>query len=83
MADIPTDYLLIIIAFGILAFGMFIKEYAIAAIGSFFVMLLGIYIIIYNLNGVNDWLTQGLGIIMIGIGAYVVIRGGYEAYKDL
>jgi hypothetical protein len=83
VADIPTIYVLIIIGWSVLLIGFIFKEYAIAAIASFLLMILGVYSMVNGLNGTNDWLTQGFSMIMIGVGAYVVIRGGYELYKDM
>ena len=79
----PFIYLAILIAWTILIVGFVFKDYAISALGSIFLMSLGVYILI---NGIETFANNHiailtLGFVHIGVGAYVFIRGAYELYK--
>ena len=52
-------------------------------LSSLGIMIIGIYIAIYNVEHINNILTQAFALISIGIGAYVFINGSIEKIKEL
>ena len=80
---IPYIYLAILVAWIILVIGFVYKDYAITALGSILILVLGVYMLIYGINGVSNSSLEvmAFGFTHIGIGAYIFIRGAYELYK--
>jgi len=74
----PYIYLLLILSFACLLFGLYIKEYVLLSLGSMMVMILGISIIASGLNSISNFATEAFGIFCIGIGGYVLVRGSLE-----
>lgn len=71
--------LLIIISAGILIFGFIVKDSWVVIIGSFGVMLVGIFIILFGLNGMKDNLyTWGAGLVTVAIAMYISVKTGLE-----
>lgn len=79
---IPIIYLIILVAWLLLIAGFYIKDYTILAISGFFLMALYVFITTNGIEGIDNLATQALALVHAGVGAYVVIRGGYEIYKD-
>ena len=80
---IPYIYLAILVAWAILIFGFVYKDYAITSISSMFLMVLGVYMLSYGIEGISrsHLAVLAFGFTHIGVGAYVLIRGAYELYK--
>jgi membrane-bound ClpP family serine protease len=76
-------YLLIIIAWALLIMGFLSKDYAIAALASFLMMVLGVDIAANGIDGLNNLATQGFAVISICLGTYVLIRGAIDTFKEL
>lgn len=86
VGDFETDYefaiyLFVLIAWVILIFGFYKEDYNIICFAGIVMLVIGTYITINGLDTFNDYLSNAFGFIHIGIGAYVMIRGGYEIYK--
>jgi len=79
----PFIYLLIIVGWVLIILGFHYKEYLFGALGSIFLMALGVYIALNGLTGTNNLPTQTLAVMHVAVGAYVLIRGGYEQYKNM
>lgn len=77
---IPYIYLIVFVGFALIALAFNLKEYAIGAFGSMLLMAIGVYIIGYGLTSVTNFITQTFAIILIGVGAYVLIRGAFETF---
>jgi hypothetical protein len=71
-------YVVVIVAYILLALGFGIKDYALTLLSSFIILISGIYLAIYGITDVDTFLTQSFGVINIGIGAYVLIAGSIE-----
>lgn len=78
----PFEYLIILVLFGLLCLGYYVKEYAFGAIAAMGLMVMGIYITMNGLEGIINFLTQTLALIFIATGAYVFVQGGLEKLKD-
>ena len=72
----------IVLAYLLLVLALSMKDYPIGMLSSLTIMSLGIYIAIYNIEGINNILTQTFGLISICIGAYVFINGSIEKIKE-
>ena len=79
---IPMIYIPIILAWLLLIFGFNLKDYQLLAFSSFFLMALGAYIIFYGLEDISNIATLAFAFVQIGVGAYVIMRGAYEIYKE-
>jgi len=71
------------IAYVLLATGFIMKDYTIAMLSGIAIFCIGIYIAIYNIEGINNLLTQALGLISIMLGLFVFINSSKEVIEDL
>jgi len=79
---IPVMYLVILIGWLLLILGFYMKNYTFLALASFLLLALGVTIIAEGIADVENLSTLALGYIHFAVGAYVVVRSGYEVYKD-
>ncbi len=70
------SYLLLVLAF-------ILKDYTIAMLASLGILCTGIYMAIYNVESINNILTQAFALISIGLGSYIFINGSVEKIKEL
>lgn len=82
--DLLGFYIIIfILGFAILGFAFYIKDGWIAILGGFLLGLDGILIILWGIDFIrNQTTTFGIGIILIGFSAYVMINSGLEMMND-
>ena len=76
-------FVAVVLAYLLLVFAFIIEDYIVGLLASLAIMCIGIYIAIYNIEGINNILTQTFGLISICIGAYVFINGSVEKIKEL
>ena len=76
-------YVIIILVYLLLAFSFIIKEYILSLIASIGIMITGVYLAIYGVGDISNFLTQSFGIINICLGAYVFINGSVEKIQEL
>ena len=69
-------YLLLVLAF-------ILKNYPLGMLSSLGIIIIGVYIAIYNVEHINNILTQTFALISIGLGSYVFINGSIEKIKEL
>jgi len=72
-----------VLAYLLLVLSFVLKDYTIGMLSSLGIMCIGIYIAIYNVESINNVLTQAFALISIGLGAYVFINGSVEKIKEL
>lgn len=71
--------LILIISLGLIILGFAIKDAWIVILGSFAFVLLGLFILLFGIDGMKDTAyTYGIGIITIMVGGYIGIRSGLE-----
>jgi len=75
--------LITLIFYTLLYFGYIKQDLTITMIVAFGVLLLGVYISQYGIANLNNGYTQAFSIINIGIGAYILIRGGISFIEEL
>ena len=66
-----------------LILGVYMREYTIIAISSFVMMCEGVYIATKGINALNNLGTQALAICLIAVGAYFLLKGSMEIYKNM
>lgn len=78
---IPAIYFLIVVIYGLVLVGLWLRDFAITILGCIAMFALGIYMF---QNG-TDYFTQFMNTIFssvtIGVASYVAIRGGIELVK--
>ena len=79
------DFILVIILFVylLLVLSFAIKEYIIGLIAGIGFIVIGIYLAIYGVGDVNNFLTQAFALINIGLGSYIFIYGSMEKIQEL
>ena len=83
MPVLPFVYLAFMIGWALMIFGYYIKDYIIKSLGSFYFMVLGVYVLIYGIEGITNVAIVGLGAIHVGIGFYIIFTESLEQYKDM
>ncbi len=80
---IDVRFFLVLLGWIILVIGFYFRDYPITTMSSMWLMVLGVYLVRFGLPDVNfTFLTMGLGLVHIGIGGYVFLRGTWEQYHD-
>lgn len=72
-----------LIAYFSLVLSFILEDYTIGMLSAFGIMVIGIYIAIYNVESINNVLTQAFAIISMGLGAYVLINGSIEKINEI
>jgi len=72
-----------VLAYFLLVLSFILKDYPLGMLSSMGIMVIGIYISIYNVEHINDILTQAFALISIGLGAFVFINGSKEKIEEL
>lgn len=71
--------LLIALSIGIVILGYYVQDAWIVALGSFAMVLLGLYILYFGIDGMKDTVyTWGIGIIILALGSYFGIKATIE-----
>ena len=71
--------LVILLSIGVIVLGYYVKDAWIVMLGSFGLVLFGLYILFFGLAGIKDaTYTWGLGIIILMLGGYFGIKAGLE-----
>ncbi len=72
-----------ILAYLLLVLAFVLKDYVIGMLASLGILCIGVYIAIYNVEHINNILTQAFALISIGLGSYVFINGSVEKIKGM
>lgn len=77
-------YLIFIVSLGVMVLGFAVKNGWVAILGSFGLVYLGLYIILYGINGIKDTVyTWGFGIILLAVAGYIGIKSAFEMIGDI
>jgi len=77
-------YFALIFSVGMIILGFSLKNAPITILGSFGLVFVGLYILLYGINGVRDTIyTWGWGIILLGVAGYIAIKSSYEMIEDI
>lgn len=71
--------LLLILSLGIIILGYYVEDPWVIVLGAFGLVLFGLFILLYGVNGIKDsYYTYGFAIITMMLGAYFGIKGALE-----
>jgi len=76
-------FVAIVIGFLLLVLAFIIKVYALGMIASMAIIVVGVYVLANGVKSIDNLLTLGLGVVCIGVGAYVFIGGALEKIQEL
>lgn len=71
-------FFMLIVAFIIMLIGIGIDNLPIGVIGALALMVLGVEILSNGMQNINNILTLGIGMIAVGMGAWVSIGGSID-----
>lgn len=72
----------LVIIVGVLTFGIKLEDYWITMFGGILVILFGFFVIIYGIDVMKDTMTTwAIGIIIWGIGIYIILKSAIEQLK--
>ena len=74
-------FIFIIIVWAIFLIGLWKKDESFAMLGIIGFYIVSLYILIFGIDGMKDWLTNGLGVIHLGVAFYTSIRFGIETLE--
>lgn len=60
-----------------------LKDYPLGMLSGIAILIIGIYIAIYNVEGISNLLTEAFAVISILLGAYVFINTSMEQIDGL
>ena len=75
-------YLIILLSWLLFIIGAYRTEYTFVALAGIIMLVAGVYILINGLDNFNNTLTIAFGSIHALFGGYLMIRSGWEQYKD-
>ncbi len=73
----------IILAYVLLLVALLTKDYILGLISGMALIIVGVYITIYNVETINTLLTQGLATISMMVGALVFVNASKEKIEEL
>ena len=73
----------IVLAYLLLVVALLTKDYILGLISGMALIIVGVYIAIYNVESINTLLTQGLATISIMVGALVLVNVSKEKIEEL
>ena len=80
---IPFIFVITAIAFILLIISFIFRIYSLGMISSMALIVIGVYIGINGMEGINNFLVQSLAIICIALGAYVFINGSLQKIQEV
>lgn len=75
-------YLIILLGWLLFIIGAYRTEYTFVALAGIILLISGVYVLINGLDNFNNTLTTAFGGIHALFGGYLMIRAGWEQYKD-
>ncbi len=74
-----TNFILLpLFAALLLILAIIFTEYALGVISGMLLMVIGVFMAINGFLGLDNFLTQGIAVIFIGLGFYIFIDGTYQ-----
>ena len=79
-----TNFILLpLFAALLLILAIIFKEYALGVISGMLIMVIGVFMAINGFLGLDNFLTQGIAVLFIGLGFYIFIEGTYEKILEV
>lgn len=79
---IGTISLLLIFMWGLLIFAIVRDDDIFKFIAGCGLLLMSVYTMVNGLEGINNFVTQGMSVIQIGVGALAVLSPIFGAWED-
>ena len=73
----------IVLAYTLFLIALLTKDYILGLISGMALIIIGVYIAIYNVETINTLLTQGFATISIMLGALVFVNASKEKIEEL
>lgn len=73
----------IVLSFLLLSFALITKDDIIGMLSGIVMFCVGIYISIYNIESINNLLTQGLSVVLIWVGLFIFIDISKTKIEDI
>lgn len=71
-----------VLAYSLLVMAFMLKDYTIGMLSGIAIFCVGIYVAIYNVEGINNLLTQAFGLISILLGLYIFLKVSMEKIEE-
>ena len=71
-------FIIIILSYGVLVVGIWKRDITISILGTFALYFLGLHILFFGIDIFKNSLTQGFGIVTLGIAMYVSAKAAHE-----
>lgn len=71
-------FLVIILSYGVLGIGLWKQDITLSVLGSFALYFVGLHILFFGIDVFKNSLTQGFGILTLGVAMYVSARAAHE-----
>lgn len=75
-------WLIIALGFGVMILGLWREDYTITTLGSFGLVLVGLNILFYGIEGLKNSMSNGISIIILAVSGYVMIKTGIEFVQE-
>lgn len=75
-------FIIIILSYGVLVVGIWRRDLTISILGTFALYFLGLHILFFGIDVFKNSLTQGFGIVTLGIAMYVSAKAAHEYIVD-
>jgi len=76
-------FLASILIFIIIIFSFVYRLYILGILGSMGMIVIGVTTAIYGMNGINNFFTDSLAVVYLGIGFYVLVNGSLQKIKEI
>ena len=75
-------YIFFLLAWVLIGISFWKEDKWLGFMAGAFVLILGIFALIYGFGGLNDWYTRSIGWVHIGAGLILVIMAGLRILED-
>ncbi len=72
-----------VLVYFLLVMSFILGNYPLGMLAALGIICIGVYIAIYNIENINNIMTQAFALISIGLGSYVFINGSVEKIQEL
>ena len=76
-------FIVLLFSWAFLFFGFYLKDPYLTMLASILNIAWGVYVVLYGFDGVQDWFTEALAIVNAMSACYILVRAGWEEYKNI
>ena len=78
----PFIILFLVFVFVIFLASLFWADTIFVYLTSMILVLVGIYTMVNGILDLNNWFTQSMSVVFLGVGVYVLVMSSMEAMED-